>query len=132
MKITIFTLADFAQNNLGKLSIIGTFNQLKADKFPFLYPVGFHIVARVVSQEAFSSDFVLSCKAPDNSDFIPPLTGHIEIKSPVEDTKEKFSDIAVAVGPQVFKTPGTYTFRLQIANCQEELKLYVEQAPLAN
>ena len=38
MEIEIFTLSDFAQYNNSKLTIVGTFDSIKAKQFPVQHP----------------------------------------------------------------------------------------------
>jgi hypothetical protein len=38
MEIEIFTLADFAQDNNSKLTIVGTFDSIQARQFPVQHP----------------------------------------------------------------------------------------------
>jgi hypothetical protein len=51
MEIEIFTLCDFAQDNSGKLTVVGTFDGIHSKQFPFVQ-ANFSVACRLcVSQK---------------------------------------------------------------------------------
>lgn len=130
MKIQIFTLCDYAQSNAGKLTIIGTFNRIFADKFPFVYTPAIFVVAKVCSNDACSGMFKFSATTPDGTPFIAPLTGDFHIENPDNDKKEKAFDFSLALNNQVFQKPGTYTFRFEVNGQVATQELYLGPRPI--
>lgn len=131
MKIQIFSLCDFAQNNNGKLTIIGTFNKIFADHFPYLYPPAIHVVAKVVTDEAYTGEFTFSAFKPNGEVFLGPLSGSVVINNPTNDNREKSFDFNIALNSLVFETPGTYTFKFVIGNLEAIQELYIEDKSIA-
>lgn len=129
MKIQLFTLCDFAQSNLGKLSIIGTFNRIFADKFPFAYQPTFFVVAKAMSVVAYEGKFDFTATDPNGEALLNPLSGDVKIDNPLGDNREKSFDFNIAITNQVFKMPGTYTFKFKIGDLEATQELYVEQKP---
>lgn len=126
MKIAFFTLCDYAQNNQGKLTIIGIFNRIAAESFPFVYYNGFYIVAKVESRETKACNFKLSCIDPTGKDFVPPLEGCMEINNPKNDDRVKSADLTLGLGSLTFSMPGTYVFKLKVEDCETRYELYVD------
>lgn len=127
MKIQIFTLCDYAQSNMGKLSIIGTFNRIFADKFPYVYTPAIFCVAKVTSTEQFEGKFTFSALKPDRSYFFAPLSGDVKIENPSNDKKEKSFDFNITFNNQLFPEPGTYTFKFKVGDIEAVQELYLEQ-----
>ena len=60
MEIEIFTLADFAQDNQSKLTIVGTFDAIHSKQFPVTHPsCTIACRLRFAAKEAGSHDFKL-------------------------------------------------------------------------
>lgn len=129
MKIQIFTLCDFAQSNAGKLTIIGTFNRIFTDKFPFIYAPSIFVVAKVCSNEACKGQFTFSATAPDGTPFLMPFNGEFHIENPDNDQKEKAFDFCLALNNQVFHKPGTYTFVFEVGDQKATQELYLSLKP---
>lgn len=125
MKISIFTLCDYAQNNLGKLSIIGTFNKISSNKFPFIYQASFCIVAKITSATSINKSFEVSSIAPDGNQFIAPFKGNMQINVPEGSTEEQSADFIININSPEFKVPGTYKFILTIGEESFSQDLYL-------
>lgn len=130
MKIQIFTLCDYAQNNGGKLTIIGTFNRIYADSFPFIYAPSAFVVAKVCSNEACNGSFNFSVNTPDGEPLLPSLTGEFRIDNPDNDNKEKSFDFCLALNNLSFSKPGTYTFRFEVDGIIATQELYLSPRPI--
>lgn len=130
MKIQIFTLCDYAQSNAGKLSIIGTFNRIFAESFPFVYTPSVFVVAKVCSNDACNGVFKFSAKDPEGAQFLAPLTGEFRIENPQNDKKEKAFDFCLALNNLAFNKPGTYTFTFEVGGVIATQELYLEPRPI--
>ena len=129
MKIQIFTLCDYAQSNAGKLTIVGTFNRIFAESFPFTYTPSIFVVAKVCSNDACSGKFDFSATTPDGSSFLTPLIGDFRIENPENDKMEKAFDFCLALNNQVFPKPGTYTFKFEVNGEVATQELYLGPRP---
>ncbi len=126
MKIPIFTLCDYAQNNQGKLTIIGTFNKVFSKVFPFVYPASFCIVAKISSSKSLSTAFEISSIAPDGNRFIAPFKGDLQITVPANSDEEQSADFIININTPEFKLPGTYSFILRVGEETISQDLYLE------
>lgn len=128
MKISIFTLCDYAQNNQGKLTIIGTFNKIFSKVFPFIYQPSFCIVAKITSATSLDTTFEVSSTAPDGKPFIAPFNGQLKIDIPEKSAEEQSADIIININNPEFKLPGTYKFLLRIGEETISQDLYLEDS----
>ncbi len=125
MQIEIFTVCDNAQNYQGKLVIVGTFNQIRSNKFPFIYG-GFSIVGRIGYETEYNENFNLSFIDPNGKNVIDPLTWDSLVK--VIDNTTGYADFNMALNQIQFETPGTYQIILKTKEEKRIFKLYlVEQ-----
>ena len=129
MKIQIFTLCDYAQSNAGKLTIIGTFNRIFADKFPFVYIPSIFVIAKVCSSEAVNGHFTFTAVSPDGAPIVAPFEGDYRIENPENDKTEKSFDFCLALNNQLFLKPGTYTYRFEIDGQVATQELYLSLKP---
>ncbi len=129
MKIQIFTLCDYAQNNAGKLTIVGTFNQIFTDRFPYTYTPSFFVVAKLSSQEPCQGKFSFTAYRPDGSPLLPPFTGDFRIDNPENEQKERAFDFCLSLNNQLFNEPGTYSFRFVAGDQVATQELYLIQRP---
>ncbi len=129
MKIQIFTLCDFAQSNAGKLTIVGTFNRIFADKFPFLYIPSIFVVAKVCSNEACRGHFTFSAVSPEGKPVLEPFKGEYRIDNPLNDNTEKSFDFCLALNNQLFIQPGVYTYRFEVDDQVATQELYLSLNP---
>ncbi|MEI2737350.1 MAG: hypothetical protein V9F01_01030 [Chitinophagaceae bacterium] len=80
MEIEIFTLADFAQDNNSKLTIVGTFDSINAKQFPVSHPVcAIACRLRFAAKETGSHDFKLRLIDAAGKETIQPIKKAISI-----------------------------------------------------
>lgn len=129
MKIQIFTLCDYAQSNAGKLTIVGIFNQIFADSFPYRYTPSFYVVAKVSSKEPYQGKFSFTVFRPDGSLLLNPFTRDFHIDNPENDQKERAFDFCLSLNNQLFVEPGAYTFKFVAGDQVATQELYLIQRP---
>lgn len=114
MEIEIFTLADFAQDNSSKLTIVGTFDSINAKQFPVAHPAcTIACRMRFAAKESGSHDFKLRLIDTGGKEIIQPIEGNINIGAPANG---QFSSINIVVNfnQLKFETPGRYSFELYL------------------
>jgi hypothetical protein len=116
MEIEIFTLADFAQDNNSKLTIVGTFDSIHAKQFPLTHPFCFIACRlRFAAKEAGAHDFKLRLINAEGVEIISPIEGNIQIDNP---NNNQFATINIVVNfaQLSFEKAGRYSFELYIDN----------------
>ncbi len=80
MTIEVLTLCDFAQDTLGKLTIIGAFDAITVREFPASHPL-MSIAARIrfAIYELGDHQIHIEIKDANGSDLAPPLDGQINV-----------------------------------------------------
>lgn len=114
MEIEIFTLADFAQDNNSKLTIVGTFDAIHAKQFPVQHPAcAIACRLRFSVKEQGSHDFRLRLIDTSGKEIIQPIEGTINIGEP---PNGQFSSINIVVNfnQLKFDTAGRYSFELYV------------------
>lgn len=114
MEIEIFTLADFAQDNHSKLTIVGTFDSIQAKQFPVVHPAcTIACRLRFAAKEVGAHDFKLRLIDAEGKEIIQPIQGNINIGAP---PNGQFSSINIVVNfnQLKFETAGRYSFELYI------------------
>lgn len=128
MEIEIFTLADFAQDNLSKLTIVGTFDSIQAKQFPVQHPAcAIACRLRFAAKETGPHDFKLRLIDGEGKETIKPIEGNINIGAP---PNGMFSSINIVVNfNQIqFEKAGRYSFELYIDNdWKSGLPLFLNQ-----
>lgn len=128
MEIEIFTLADFAQDNLSKLTIVGTFDSIQAKQFPIQHPAcAIACRLRFAAKETGPHDFKLRLIDAEGKETIKPIEGNINIGAP---PNGMFSSINIVINfNQVqFEKAGRYSFELYIDNdWKSGLPLFLNQ-----
>ena len=128
MEIEIFTLADFAQDNNSKLTIVGTFDSINAKQFPVAHPAC--TVAcrlRFAAKESGEHDFKLRLIDTAGKEIIQPIAGNINIANP---PNGQFSSINIVINfnQLKFETAGRYSFELYIdGDWKSGLPLFLNQ-----
>lgn len=114
MEIEIFTLADFAQDNHSKLTIVGTFDSIQTSTFPAIHPAC-TIASRMrfAAKEVGSHDFKLRLIDEAGTEVIKPIEGNITIGDP---PNGQFASINVVINfnQLKFDKAGRYSFELYI------------------
>jgi hypothetical protein len=81
MKTEIFTFCDFAQDNGGKLTVVGTFDTIIAKSFPCIHPqLAVVIRIRFDLWEFTDHSFRIETVDLDGELSMEPITGHVEVK----------------------------------------------------
>lgn len=128
MEIEIFTLCDFAQDNNGKLTVVGTFDGIHSKQFPFTQ-ANFSVACRLrfAEKETGTHDMRLRFIDGDGKELLQPIQGQMNIPKP---TNGQYSTINLVFNlSQIkFEKAGRYSFELFIDNEWESgLPLFVNQ-----
>ena len=128
MEIEIFTLADFAQDNNSKLTIVGTFDSINAKQFPVQHPVcTIACRLRFAAKEVGSHDFKLRLIDTTGKEIITPIEGNINMGAP---PNGQFASLNIVVNfnQLKFDTAGRYSFELYIdGDWKSGLPLFLNQ-----
>ncbi|MGH2552954.1 MAG: DUF6941 family protein [Chitinophagaceae bacterium] len=129
MEIEIFTLADFAQDNNSKLTIVGTFDSINTKQFPAVHPAC--TVAsrlRFSAKESGEHNFKLRLIDSKAKEIIQPIEGNINIGIPPNGQLASIN-IVVNFNQLKFETEGRYSFELYIdGDWKSGLPLFLNQA----
>ena len=114
MEIEIFTLADFAQENQSKLTVVGTFDSINSRQFPTQHPsCSIACRLRFSSKEAGEHQFKLRLINAGGKEIIPPVEGNIQIgQAPGVDITS--INIVINFNQLQFEQAGRYSFELYI------------------
>lgn len=130
MEIEIFTLADFAQDNNSKLTIVGTFDSIHSKQFPTQHPAcSIACRLRFAAKETGQHDFKLRLINSEGKEVIQPVQGNINIADP---PNGQFASINLVFnyGNLQFEKPGRYSFELYINDdWKTGLPLFLQQIP---
>jgi hypothetical protein len=114
MEIEIFTLADFAQDNNSKLTIVGTFDSINSKQFPVAHPAcSVACRLRFAAKESGEHSFKLRLIDAKAKETIQPIEGNINIGNP---PNGQFASINIVVNfnQLKFETSGRYSFELYV------------------
>lgn len=129
VEIEIFTLADFAQDNQSKLTIVGTFDSIHSRQFPVSHPAcTIACRLRFGASETGEHDFRLRLIDTEGKETIQPIEGRMNIGDP---PNGQFSSINVVINfnQLKFEKPGRYSFELHIdGEWRSGLPLFLHQA----
>ena len=83
MEIEIFTLCDFAQDNSGKLTVVGTFDGIHSKQFPFVQ-ANFSVACRLRFSEKEVGEHHMRLRLidMDGKEIIQPIQGNMNIPKP--------------------------------------------------
>ncbi len=114
MEIEIFTLADFAQDNNSKLTIVGTFDSIYSKTFPFVHPsCSVATRLRFSAKEAGEHDFRLRLIDAEGKELIQPIQGNINIPVPANGQLTSINVVA-NFAQMKFEKAGRYSFELYL------------------
>lgn len=130
MEIEIFTLADFAQDNNSKLTIVGTFDTIGTRQFPTQHPAcSIACRLRFSAKETGEHHFRLRLINTEGKEIIQPVEGNINISTPTNGQVVSIN-IVVNFNQLQFEKPGRYSFELYIdGDWKTGLPLFLHQAP---
>ncbi len=85
MILEILTLCDFAQDNQGKLTIIGTFDTIKTENVPFVQPqlalaARVRILKEEVKHEILNGKFKIEIANETTENIVNTINGEFEFK----------------------------------------------------
>jgi len=129
MEIEIFTLADFAQDNNSKLTIVGTFDTINAPQFPVQHPAcSIACRMRFSTKEEGQHLFKIRLIDSTGAEIIKPMEGNIAIG---HTPNGQFGSINIVINfnQLQFPKPGRYSFELYIdGDWKTGLPLFLQQA----
>ncbi|MDR2029152.1 MAG: hypothetical protein LBP93_06410 [Treponema sp.] len=113
MKTEIFTFCDFAQENGGKLTVVGTFDTIIAKNFPCVHPL-LSVVIRIRFDiwEFASHSFRIEARDLDGELNIEPITGYVEVKGGGNATA--VSHLVFTISNLHFSSSGVVNFVLYV------------------
>lgn len=117
MEIEIFTLSDYAQDNSGKLTIVGTFDRINVGSFPTNSPpCALAMRMRVANSESGTHELRIRCVDENNVE-IPNLNLAAGFNV-LPNREADYSGINVVLGlaPMKLERPGSLNFELYIDN----------------
>ena len=86
MKIELFVLCDFAQDNNGKFTIVGCYDTILSEKFPGNHTMSYiALKLRLNNDEAGKHKFSIIIKSKSGNNIIPRIDGEINV---TKDTKQ--------------------------------------------
>jgi hypothetical protein len=113
MKIELFTFCDFAQENGGKLTIVGTFDTIISRNFPCVHPqLSVVIRLRFDLWEFSSHNFRIEARDLDGEMPINDINGSLDVKGAGNTTA--VSHLVFSISNLRFKGSGVLNFTLYI------------------
>jgi hypothetical protein len=113
MKIEVFTFCDFAQENNGKLTIVGTFDTIISRNFPCVHPqLAVVIRIRFDIWEFAHHSFKIEAKDLNGETSMDAISGNMEIKGVGNATA--VSHLVFTISNLRFNNSGVINFILYI------------------
>ena len=113
MKIELFTFCDFAQENSGKLTIVGTFDTIVSRNFPCVHAqLSVVIRLRFDLWEFSNHHFRIETRDLNGEMVIKPIKGNVEVKGVGNATA--VSHLVFTISNLQFKSSGVINFTLYI------------------
>lgn len=130
MEIEIFTLADFAQDNHSKLTIVGTFDSIQAKQFPCAHPSCFIATRlRFSGKETGDHGFKLRLVDAEGKEMIQPIEGNINVAPAAKSDMVSSINVVANFAQLKFDKPGRYSFELYIdGEWKSGLPLFLNKA----
>jgi hypothetical protein len=127
MKTEIFTFCDFAQENAGKLTIVGTFDTIIARNFPCVHPqLSVVIRLRFDLWEFASHSFRIETHDLDGEMNMDTIGGNIDVRGVGNATA--VSHLVFTISNLQFKGSGVVNFVLYIDNKElTSIPLYIRK-----
>jgi hypothetical protein len=128
MKIELFTLCDFAQENGGKLTIVGTFDTIISRNFPCVHPqLSVAIRIRFDLWEFAGHSFRIETRDLDGEMSIDTISGTLQVKG--AGNASAVSHLLFTVFNLRFKSSGVVNFILYIDDKElNSIPLYLRKA----
>ena len=113
MKIELFSFCDFAQENSGKLTIVGTFDTIISRNFPCIHSqLSVVIRLRFDLWEFANHQFRIETKTLDGEPVMDTIQGNVEVKGVGNATA--VSHLVFTISNLHFKNPGVINFILYV------------------
>jgi len=113
MKIELFTFCDFAQENSGKLTVVGTFDTIVSRNFPCVHSqLSVVIRLRFDLWEFSNHHFRIETRDLNGETVIKPIKGNVEVKGVGNTTA--VSHLVFTISNLHFKSSGVINFTLYI------------------
>ena len=130
MELEIFTLADFAQDNNSKMTVVGTFDSIHAKQFPVQHPAcSVACRVRFAAKESGAHDFKLRLTDSEGKEIIQPITGNITVGAPANGQVATIN-IIINFAQLKFDKAGRYSFELYMDDeWKSGLPLFLNQMP---
>ncbi|MDR0642057.1 MAG: hypothetical protein LBG07_06330 [Treponema sp.] len=127
MKIELFTFCDFAQENGGKLTIVGTFDTIISRNFPFSHPqLSVVIRLRFDLWEFTRHNFRIETRDLDGKMSMDAITGNVEVKGVGNATT--VSHLVFSISNLHFRGPGVVNFALYLDDKElSSIPLYIRK-----
>ena len=127
MKIELFTFCDFAQENGGKLTIVGTFDSIISRNFPCVHPqLSVVIRIRFDMWEFANHPFRIETRGLNGEMNMDAISGNLDVKGVGNSTA--VSHLVFTIGNLHFKTPGVVNFTLFLDDKEAgSIPLYIRQ-----
>ena len=128
MKIELFTFCDFAQENGGKLTIVGTFDTIISRNFPCVHPqLSVVIRIRFDIWEFKKHSFRIETRDLDGGTGMDAISGNIDVKGIGNATA--VSHLVFTISNLHFKDSAVINFTLFLDDKEAgSIPLYVRQA----
>jgi hypothetical protein len=111
MKVELFTFCDFAQENGGKLTVVGTFDTIISRNFPCVHPqLSVVVRLRFDLWEFTNHSFRIESHDLDGEVSIEPIRGNIEVQGAGNTTA--VSHLVFSISKLHFKKNGVLNFVL--------------------
>ena len=111
MKIELFTFCDFAQENGGKLTVVGTFDTIISRNFPCIHPqLSVVIRIRFDLWEFSTHNFRIETRSVDGEASMEPISGTLDVRGVGNATA--VSHLVFTIGNLRFKNPNMINFTL--------------------
>ena len=127
MKIELFTFCDFAQENGGKLTIVGTFDTIISRNFPCTHPqLSVVIRVRFDLWEFSQHTFRIETRDLDGETNMEPISGSLGVRGVGNATA--VSHLVFTIGNLYFKNAGMVNFALFIDDKETaSIPLYIRK-----
>ena len=130
MDIEVFTICGFAQDMMGKLTVVGTFDTVLPPQLPFQLPTC-SIAARIrlTAREAGRIPFGVKITSPDGGYVIPPIMGEMMVQPP-PGAESITGNLCVGIGMLKLTAYGRYNVTLSLRGQDlRTLPLFVNRHP---
>ena len=127
MKVELFTFCDFAQENGGKLTVVGTFDTIISRNFPCIHPqLSVVIRLRFDLWEFANHNFRIESHDLDGEVGIEPIRGNVEVQGAGNATA--VSHLVFTISNLHFKKSGILNFVLYVDEKEiMSLPLYIRK-----